>query len=127
MTSPPPPYRVRAAASPEDARVRRQGSLAIWLDIQRSVDLPHFVDSACFILTRRDGDLLSDTQQNIIVGALLHVSGETVRQWRRGMARPPYDRLLGLIVRASRAAGGEFELLAEIYGPARAEEMWGAE
>lgn len=109
----------------ESKPVSRQGSLAIWLEIHRSIDVPHFVDSACRVVACRDGDLLSDTQQNLIVGALLGVTGEAVRQWRRGLSRPPYDRLLGLIVRAARVAGGEFDLLAEIYGPARAEDLWG--
>lgn len=108
-----------------DASPARQGSLELWLGIQRSVDLAHFVDSAVRIAAREDGEMLSDTQQNAIVGTRLHVTGEAVRQWRRGLSRPPYDRLLQIIVIAARKAGGEYALLAEIYGPMQAGEMWG--
>src|SRR5690606_31736629 len=110
---------------PNDTSPGRQGSLEVLLGIQCSGDQAHFVDSAVRISARGDGDILSDTQQNAIVGTRLHVTGEAVRQWRRGLSRPPYDRLLQIIVIAARKAGGEYALLAEIYGPMQAGEMWG--
>ncbi|MDO5621938.1 MAG: hypothetical protein Q4G24_10755 [Paracoccus sp. (in: a-proteobacteria)] len=97
----------------------------MWLDVQRSVDLAHFVAAAVRIITCTGRRCLSPRQQNEIVGTLLHVSGETVRLWRRGPARPGFDKLLALIVEAADACGGEYALLVEIYGEDKAAQMWG--
>lgn len=93
--------------------------------IQRTVDLAYFVNACCQIATRIGRAPLSDRQQNEIIGTLLHVSGESVRLWRRGMSHPPYDKLLSLIVGAADASGGEFALLVEIYGEQEAARLWG--
>ena len=106
-----------------DGTVAPQGSLAIWLRIQAEVDLAHFVDACCCIVTR-GATPRSDRQQNEIVGAMLGSCGETVRLWRRGMTRPPFDHLLVLIIEAASKFGGEYGLLVEIYGNDFARRVW---